>query len=448
MSRKASVGAVASTEPKQVIRSGLPLGPLVKDVLKLAYRARTPVLLEGPTGIGKSEVVGQVAAELEVEYVPLDLSLLEPPDLTGLPIIEGGRTRFASPLMLPQDGKGILMVEELNRAERYIQQPVLQLLTARRLNQYELPPGWMICAAINPEHDAYQVTPLDPALRSRFLNLVVRADRKAWLQWAAENDVHPAVLELAREHDRFLDDVPPRTWAFVSQLLHALQPAERANSPLLYASLSGYLPVAWTEVLMSKLEAWEASTGVDVVRLLQSYHTDISLQRTIAELKSQGRTDALETIAYRVLEVVSTPRLSQLIGQRAFCLEAFERFLPDLPGDFRESIQEEFARQLVVQPLLNVRVEDVLSRTYPDSLLARQIRRWSAGPAWQHRVTLVANALCRYLKQDANIPELRKQRGVMISLGRLLEDLGTSRAAQPLWEIVEKLQLPVVVKKA
>ena len=50
----------------------LPLGPLVKDVLKIAYRARRPVLLEGPTGIGKSEIVAQVAAELGIGRVVLD----------------------------------------------------------------------------------------------------------------------------------------------------------------------------------------------------------------------------------------------------------------------------------------------------------------------------------------------------------------------------------------
>src|SRR5262249_16597879 len=155
---------------------GLPLGPVVKRVLEVAYRARRPVLLEGPTGIGKSELVTQLAGELGIGIVVLDLSLLEPPDLVGLPVIADGRTTYAAPAILPRDGAGILMLEELNRAERYIQQPALQLLTARRLHEYELPPGWSACAAINPEDDKYQVTPLDPALRARFLNLRVRAD--------------------------------------------------------------------------------------------------------------------------------------------------------------------------------------------------------------------------------------------------------------------------------
>ena len=61
-------------------------------MLELAYRARRAVLLEGPTGIGKSEIVRQVADRLGVATVVLDLSLLEPPDLVGLPVIHEGRT--------------------------------------------------------------------------------------------------------------------------------------------------------------------------------------------------------------------------------------------------------------------------------------------------------------------------------------------------------------------
>jgi MoxR-like ATPase len=41
------------------------------------------VLLEGPTGIGKSELVRQTADELGIGFAVLDLSLLEPPDLVG-----------------------------------------------------------------------------------------------------------------------------------------------------------------------------------------------------------------------------------------------------------------------------------------------------------------------------------------------------------------------------
>lgn len=151
----------------------VPVGTRLEAVLELAYRARRSALLEGPTGVGKSEIVRAVARRLGLGTVVLDLSLLEPPDLVGLPVIDSGRTLHAVPGFLPRDGAGILMLEELNRAERYIQQPALQLLTARRLHDYDLPPDWVPFAAINPENGEYQVTALDPALRARFLALLL-----------------------------------------------------------------------------------------------------------------------------------------------------------------------------------------------------------------------------------------------------------------------------------
>src|SRR5262249_12322114 len=110
----------------------LPVGPRLEAVLALAYRARRPVLLEGPTGIAKSEVVQLVANNLGLGMAVLALPFLEPPDLIGLPVIANGLTEYAVPKALPRSGAGILMLEELNRAERYIQQPALQLLTARK----------------------------------------------------------------------------------------------------------------------------------------------------------------------------------------------------------------------------------------------------------------------------------------------------------------------------
>src|SRR5687767_7212878 len=67
----------AKPAPKPI---GVPIGERTAAVLALAYRAHRAVLLEGPTGIGKSELVKQVADDLGIGFAVLDLSLLEPPD--------------------------------------------------------------------------------------------------------------------------------------------------------------------------------------------------------------------------------------------------------------------------------------------------------------------------------------------------------------------------------
>ena len=113
-------------------------------MIAVSHRSRRPILLEGPPGVGKSEIVGRVASDLGIECITIDLSLCEPSDLVGLPRLEGDRTEFVPPATLPRSGEGLLVFEELNRAERFVQGPVLQLLSARRLNSYELPAGWFI----------------------------------------------------------------------------------------------------------------------------------------------------------------------------------------------------------------------------------------------------------------------------------------------------------------
>ena len=121
-----------------------PIGVRALQILEIAYRATQAVLMEGPTGIGKSELFRQLAKKLRISLVVIDLSLLEPPDLIGLPEKDQGRTVYAIPSILPLHGRGIILLEELNRAPLCVRQPALQLLTERKLHDYQVPDGYII----------------------------------------------------------------------------------------------------------------------------------------------------------------------------------------------------------------------------------------------------------------------------------------------------------------
>ena len=71
-------------------------GRRLVNLIKLAYSADLPVMLIGGHGIGKSEMLQQAARELNIDCLVRDLSLMEPPDLIGIPHVEGGVTRYAS----------------------------------------------------------------------------------------------------------------------------------------------------------------------------------------------------------------------------------------------------------------------------------------------------------------------------------------------------------------
>ncbi len=409
----------------------VPVGPRVESVLEIAYRARRPVLLEGPTGIGKSEIVRQVANKLSVATIVVDLSLLEPPDLVGLPITSEGRTRYALPAFLPQSGAGILMLEELNRAERYIQQPALQLLSARTLHEYTLPPDWVVFAAVNPATGDYHVTPLDPALRARFLDLSVRADRASWLAWAVEHQVHPAVLTLARAHERILDDVPPRTWTYVSELLHALTPDERDDGLLMRDLLAGYLPPSWIESLLALGQSAAPDLAIDLHALLAKYSPEAQQQ-----LKS-FRSDQLDEVTHRLAAILRGPEAGVLAARKALSLAAVESLLADLPGDQREKLQEALGGNATAISLLDVTADDCL-RAYSGSRAMQRVAQWKNDPLKHHRIALLVTALRAHLQQPHHLAEIKRSNPMRVSLGHFLAQVG-ERWGIPLVETMQKV---------
>ena len=418
----------------------LPLGPRVEAILEVAYRARRAVLLEGPTGIGKSELVGAVAKRLGVKHVVLDLSLLEPPDLVGLPSIESGRTRYALPRFLPEDGAGILMLEELNRAERYIQQPALQLLTARRLHEYVLPPNWVIFAAINPETGDYQVTPLDAALRARFLEIPVRADRASWLAWASANDVHPAVVTLARSHERIFVDAPPRSFTYASDVLKSMKPSELADATLLRDVLAGYLPMVWVESLMPLASKGTASAGpieIDVHGVLKSYDPQSADAATLRHWKQAGRTDSIDELVARIAGILSGPEAGVLAGNKQLSLGALEALMQDLPGDHRERLQDALGGNATACVLLDVRPDEVVTN-YGASNAMKRVDSWKAAPSKHHRIALLVTAVRAHVLQPHVAAELRKSNAQRLSLGHFLLQVG-ERWGFPLAEALQKI---------
>lgn len=434
------------TPPRPVALPAVPLGPRVLHVLDLSYRARRPVLLEGPTGIGKSEIVRAAAEQLGIGLTVLDLSLLEPPDLVGLPIIENGRTRYALPSILPQDGAGILLLEELNRAERYIQQPALQLLTARTLHEYRLPEGWVCFAAVNPQDGDYQVTALDPALRARFLQLRVRADRPSWLSWALLASVHPAVVAVAQAHDRVLDDVSPRTWVYVSQILYALRPRDLRDPALLRDALAGYLPTAWLELLLARREISEVGLSVDVRALLTSYTAGSPESARIRSLRDGGRSDALDEITHRLLTILSGPEAGVLAQAGKLRLEALEALFSDLPGDQRDKLQSAIATNPTLLTLADVKPAELL-QNYVGSRAERALTPLVGDALRQHRVGLIVTALCAYMGDPSRLTELRKSTPARVALGHVLARLATvpdSRWAMALVETLQRLGITPV----
>ncbi|MEM6926740.1 MAG: AAA family ATPase [Myxococcota bacterium] len=395
---------------------GLPIGQEVLDIVDWAYRARRPLLLEGHTGIGKSQIVADYAAAAGLDLVVLDLSLLEPPDLVGLPVIEGGRTAYASPAELPTEGRGILVLEELNRAEIPVMQPALQLLSARQLHSYTLPDGWSCVAAINPEDGDYQVHRLDPALRSRFLQLRVTAERASWLDWATRQGVHPAVVATVGEHPDAFDVASPRSWTYASDLLRTLTPDESKRKELLVVALAGYLPVSWAMALAERLEPFAEPLRWGLDDLIAP-DAGRRLAERVASARAGQRIDVLHLLASQVAYALRSPRFVGLVEAKAIDLATLETRLEPLPGDLRDQCLMAACESGAARALLAERGLDASAVLHDyRSEAAPVVGRWRAVPA-PHLLRLLAVAVQQAAAETDPTPHLD-------SLGALISDLG------------------------
>lgn len=202
----------------------------ISIALRVLVNARQPAFLWGGPGIGKSAVVRQLASALSMPLRDVRALLLDPVDLRGLPFLgSDGRSKWATPEFLPQDGSGILFLDELNAAPAMVQASCYQLVLDRKLGEYTLPAGWSIIAAGNRDSDRAVTTRMPTPLRNRFVHLEFEVDMQEWSEWAIQAGVRPEVIaflrfrsELLNAFDRDANAFPsPRSWEFVSRILES-----------------------------------------------------------------------------------------------------------------------------------------------------------------------------------------------------------------------------------
>lgn len=318
-------------------RTPVAVGPELVEIVSVALASGLPFSLEGPHGIGKSEIITQAAASLGLQSVVIDLSVVEPPDLLGLPIFVDGKTRYAPPAIWPTEGRGLVVLEELNRAPPFALVPLLQLLTTRSIGDVRLPDGWGFAASMNSEQDAdYRVHPLDPALSSRFVRISVEPHAPSWLAWAAGAGVHPRVAEFVRVTPGiFTSKVSnPRAWAYASRLLFAW---EKSGKPMphLHALLAGVLDDTWASAFGGWLARSEAP--LEAKRILEEYG---AVRALVIDWRKKRRTDLLAGSFQRLRAYLQRQAHYDALLEDAPALARVRDFIGDLPGDIRRQARE------------------------------------------------------------------------------------------------------------
>ena len=117
------------------------------EALHALIGQRVPLHIWGACGVGKSQIVAQVAADLKWQFLDVRAVQLDPVDLRGLPRISADQAEWVPPKFLPTSGNGILFLDELTSAPQMTQAGCYQLVLDRKLGEYTLPEGWVVIAA-------------------------------------------------------------------------------------------------------------------------------------------------------------------------------------------------------------------------------------------------------------------------------------------------------------
>src|ERR1700751_4534766 len=165
------------------------------EALHALIGQRVPLHIWGACGVGKSQIVAQVAADLKWQFLDVRAIQLEPVDLRGLPRISADRAEWVPPKFLPADGEGILFLDELTSAPQMTQAGCYQLVLDRKLGEYQLPDGWVVIAAGNPASERGVHFSMPRPLRNRFVHLSLEPDFEDWCQWAVRAGLRPEIVE-------------------------------------------------------------------------------------------------------------------------------------------------------------------------------------------------------------------------------------------------------------
>ena len=285
----------------------------IKEALRTLIPLQQPAFIWGAPGVGKSQIVAQMAKELDRELIDIRAVLLDPVDLRGLPRIEDdGSAGWCPPSFLPKEGSGILFLDELNAAPPLVQAACYQLVLDRKLGEYELPEGWTVVAAGNRESDRAVTHRMPSALANRFVHLEFEVSHLDWDKWAEQSDIAFDIRAFLKFRPALLHDFDPkkdvkafpspRSWEFASSVVTA-----NPSPSVLYEMLSGTVGTGAATEFIGFKKAYKNLPDPQVVldapelaSLPEEPATLYAFCELLASKASDQTSDAILKVAFRL----------------------------------------------------------------------------------------------------------------------------------------------------
>lgn len=333
----------------------------LKEALPYLFKANIATMIVGHHGVGKSQGVAQYAEENDMEFIDLRLGTQDVGDLLGLADFERDKdgnlvaTKFMRPDWFPTDpnSKGIIFLDEVNRARRDVLQAVFQLVLDKRLHRYVLPKGWQVIAAMNPNTGDYIVTDIsDKAFMDRFCHIKLAPSRQEFFKYARERKFDDRLLQFLQEQPEMLQgeleafdlsEVKPsrRSWEAIDKLI-------KVNTPVnILSELSQGLvgPVAATAFIKALNSVDKPINAKDVIDNYSKF------QKRVQEYSDakNARIDMLKFTCDSILEWVQSDKKALSKDQAKNLAD----FLWDIPRDLSFGLARELYMEERTRPVID-----------------------------------------------------------------------------------------------
>ena len=207
---------------------------IIQNNRYLQENGKLPVAVEvvGDSGIGKTSTIVQLANELDLKFVKLNLAQIEElGDLVGFPIRQfevclpagdclwidehavmeytkqgyqftgANRMSYCPPEWISNSASGgMFLLDDWNRADIRFIQAVMELIDRQQYISWSLPKDWHIILTSNPDNGEYLVNSIDNAQKTRFISVDLKFDINCWSEWAEDAQIDNRCINFLLKH--------------------------------------------------------------------------------------------------------------------------------------------------------------------------------------------------------------------------------------------------------
>lgn len=178
---------------------------------RIPYLRQRPLLMIGPPGIGKTQIMEQVAGECGVALVSYTITHHTRQSAVGLPFIQkkeyNGQEYSVTEYTMSEIiasvydkiehtgfKEGILFIDEINCVSETLAPTMLQFLQYKSFGNRRIPEGWIIITAGNPPEYNRSVRDFDTVTLDRVRKIIIEPSLNAWKEYAYKQGIHGAIL--------------------------------------------------------------------------------------------------------------------------------------------------------------------------------------------------------------------------------------------------------------